>query len=154
MFQGLSQASQSMSQFFMNQANQTKPLIRVAAGTPIGFFFVASATDQQNSQSGNAGYFSGGYGQPGYPGYGQAQPGYGYPQNGAMPAGYNGYNPGLPGYNGQMQQGYAPNQTNPSMYNTTAPYNTSIAPVSANPYYSTIPGGVTSTPIGTSAIGH
>ena len=35
LFQGLSQAGQTMGQFFEDQANQTKPLVRVAAGTPI-----------------------------------------------------------------------------------------------------------------------
>jgi intracellular multiplication protein IcmE len=41
MYQGLSGAAQTMGEFFQQQANVTKPLIRVAAGTPFGMFFVA-----------------------------------------------------------------------------------------------------------------
>ncbi len=43
---GLGQAANIASQFFQNQANQTRPLVRVAAGTPMGMFFVNSVTDQ------------------------------------------------------------------------------------------------------------
>ncbi len=75
LFQGLSQAGQTAGQFFENQANETKPLVRVAAGTPMGLFFLSSVLDH----SGNAlpmvspyGYANSGYGgyNSGYGGYG------------------------------------------------------------------------------------
>jgi intracellular multiplication protein IcmE len=83
-YQGLSTAAQTASQFFQNQANQTKPLVRVAAGTPMGLFFVETVTDAQ-IQTGrpdannypNNGQF-GSYAGNGNPyGYGQQQGGYG-----------------------------------------------------------------------------
>ena len=40
-YNGMSDAAQTMGSFFQNQANLTKPLVRVAAGTPMGLFFVA-----------------------------------------------------------------------------------------------------------------
>jgi hypothetical protein len=46
MFQGAASAGQALGQFFQNQANNTKPLVRVAAGTPMGLFFITSVTDQ------------------------------------------------------------------------------------------------------------
>jgi intracellular multiplication protein IcmE len=44
-YNGLGAAADTMSQFFQNQANLTKPLVRVAAGTPMGLFFVSPVTD-------------------------------------------------------------------------------------------------------------
>ena len=44
-YSGLSSAAQTAGQFFQNQANQTMPLVRVAAGTPMGIFFVETVTD-------------------------------------------------------------------------------------------------------------
>ena len=44
-YTGLSAAAQTAGQFFQNQANQTMPLVRVAAGTPMGIFFVETVTD-------------------------------------------------------------------------------------------------------------
>jgi hypothetical protein len=40
-YNGLGQGAQTMGQFFQEQANLTKPLVRIAAGTPLGIFFVA-----------------------------------------------------------------------------------------------------------------
>lgn len=45
LYSGLGTAAQTASQFFQTQANQTKPLVRVAAGTPMGLFFVDTVTD-------------------------------------------------------------------------------------------------------------
>jgi len=41
MYNGLGVAAKTMGQFFQQQSNLTKPLVRVAAGTPIGMFFVS-----------------------------------------------------------------------------------------------------------------
>ncbi len=89
MFQGLGQASQAMSQFFENQANNTKTLVRVAAGTPIGIFYVASVQDttiQQQQQQQQQ--MMPPYGYQGYQGY-PGLPGTTTP--GSLPAGYPGY---------------------------------------------------------------
>lgn len=101
MYNGLGQGAQTMGQFFQDQANLTKPLVRVAAGTPMGMFFVAPVAEngasttpnqQQNANTG-AGYNANypgttvnGYGSnlqnnanvP-YPNY--STPGYGYSRN-------------------------------------------------------------------------
>ena len=44
-YNGLGSAAETMGQFFQNQANLTKPLVRVAAGTPLGIFFVSPVTE-------------------------------------------------------------------------------------------------------------
>ena len=76
-YSGLGQAAQTAGQFFQNQANQARPLIRVAAGTPMGLFFITSVTDTAYT--------------PPVPGYGPQGPGYGQ--------GYGQAQPGQPGYN-------------------------------------------------------
>jgi intracellular multiplication protein IcmE len=125
-YTGLGQAAQTASQFFQNQANQTRPLVRVAAGTPIGMFFVASVLDTQAQQGGlmtTAG--------PGYPGgYTQSQPYGSYPA--AMNTGYynNGStygqgnasnipypNYGTAGYSNYGAQGYGNNPAINPYYN-------------------------------------
>lgn len=68
-YTGLSTAGQTASQFFQQQANQTKPLVRVAAGTPMGLFFVDTVTDEpvqnnQNQQNANNPNGFPGNGQP------------------------------------------------------------------------------------------
>jgi intracellular multiplication protein IcmE len=111
MYTGLSQGAQTMGQFFQQQANLTKPLVRVAAGTPFGLFFVSpvlepSATGgtmgiQQNQGMGNGqGYgVNGGYPPPGVNGMNSGYPGntisgYGDNLSGTVP--YPNYaNPGL-----------------------------------------------------------
>ncbi|MFA5041710.1 MAG: TrbI/VirB10 family protein [Bdellovibrionales bacterium] len=45
LYEGLGKASRTAGQFFQQQANMTKPLVRVAAGTPFGLFFVASVKE-------------------------------------------------------------------------------------------------------------
>ncbi|MDP9126657.1 MAG: hypothetical protein M3N08_00150 [Pseudomonadota bacterium] len=42
LYQGLGQAASTASSFFQEQANKVKPLVRVAANTPIGLFFTTS----------------------------------------------------------------------------------------------------------------
>ncbi len=110
-FTGVGQAAQTASQFFQNQANQTRPLVRVAAGTPIGMFFTTTVTDQQTQQgelmtAGPNGYPAG-YGQQGgYPGMTQAgynNQGYNNQQNVPYPNSGNTAN-GTNGFG--IQQGY------------------------------------------------
>jgi hypothetical protein len=45
LYKGLSEAAGTAGSFFRDEAAATKPLIRVAAGTPMGLFFVNSMTD-------------------------------------------------------------------------------------------------------------
>jgi intracellular multiplication protein IcmE len=94
MYNGLGDAAQTAGQFFQNQANLTKPLVRVASGTPMGLFFVepvfdpdaAATTTVQNPQqipangygNGYAGNYGGGNGGA-YPG--TTVPGFGGFQN-------------------------------------------------------------------------
>jgi len=56
-YAGVSAAAQTAGQFFQNQANQTRPLVRVASGTPMGIFFIETVTDapiQQQNNNNNA----------------------------------------------------------------------------------------------------
>ncbi|MDX2027374.1 MAG: TrbI/VirB10 family protein [Alphaproteobacteria bacterium] len=81
LYRGLGQAGQTASQFFQNQANQVRPLVRVAAGTPMGIFFVTSV--KENTLSGTeqpAAATAAGFG-PGYPGMPGARTG-AFPQAG------------------------------------------------------------------------
>ncbi|HUY67722.1 MAG TPA: TrbI/VirB10 family protein [Alphaproteobacteria bacterium] len=145
MFLGLSQAAQTMGQFFQNQANQTHTLVKVAAGTPIGFFFITSATDQNPQQAPYGvpyggyppGYYPGGYGANGYGanGYGAPVPQGGYPAYPGV-AGYPGYN----GYAGAYGQEPA-NVSYPGAMTPQQPV--SAAPVVGTP-----------TTIGTTSFGH
>ena len=76
-YNGMSLAAQTMGQFFQNQANLTKPLVRVAAGTPMGLFFVApvrETTDGEQDQPNGRGP-NGGYGVPNNGYYGASYPG-------------------------------------------------------------------------------
>lgn len=51
LYSGLGGAATTAGQFFQNQANETRPLVRVAAGTPLGMFFVDTVTEDSNYQS-------------------------------------------------------------------------------------------------------
>ena len=136
-YNGLGQAAQTMGQFFQNQANLTKPLVRVAAGTPIGMFFVSPVTEptnntgvmpavanQQNSGNGlggNAGIGQGAGGmmggpQGGYPGATVA--GYGGNNNNPAASGAPYPNYAVPGY------GYSGNMMNrsPTINNNGSSY--------------------------------
>jgi len=46
-YSGIGSMGQTMSQFFEQQANQTKTLVRVAVGTPMGLFYLEPVTDQK-----------------------------------------------------------------------------------------------------------
>lgn len=87
-FQGLAQGAQTASQFFQNQANLTKPLVRVAAGTPMGLFFVTTVYDPSTIPQVN---YPNGYLGPNNMPY--ANNGF----NGGYNNGYNGYNNGAQG---------------------------------------------------------
>jgi len=45
MYSGLGQMGQTMSEFMKNEANNTKVLVRVAVGTPMGLFFTQPVTE-------------------------------------------------------------------------------------------------------------
>lgn len=45
-YAGVGSVGQTVSQFFQQQANQTKTLVRVAVGTPMGLFFLSPVTDE------------------------------------------------------------------------------------------------------------
>jgi intracellular multiplication protein IcmE len=45
LYQGLAETGQTIGSFFRDEAEATKPLIRVAVGTPMGLFFVNSVTE-------------------------------------------------------------------------------------------------------------
>lgn len=48
LYRGLAEGANTVGGFFRDEAQNTKPLIRVAAGTPMGMFFVNSVTDDLN----------------------------------------------------------------------------------------------------------
>lgn len=131
LFQGLGQGAQTMSQFFQNQANLIKPLVRVAAGTPMGIFFVTSVQDQtvqqlQQQQSQN------GYNPAmGISGIGGSYPGLsGY--NGLGATGANPYMAGA--YPGTNVTGYGAPATTPNV-----PYPNYANPVNTASPYSAFP---------------
>ena len=141
-YQGLSSAAQTAGQFFQNQANLTKPLVRVAAGTPMGLFFIETVTDQPiDQQNANNPYGPNGYGinnggyPGGVPGYGNGYPngagGYGYGANGAGYGGYGGYGAGAssvgPYYSGGGYPVLYPN-SNTTGSTTSAGYGISSVP--------------------------
>jgi hypothetical protein len=57
LYQGLSEGTKTIGGFFSDEAAATKPLLRVAAGTPMGLFFTQSVQDT-NKTIPNAPYFS------------------------------------------------------------------------------------------------
>jgi len=103
-FQGLSQGANTAGQFFQNQANQTKPLVRVAAGTPFGIFFITSVYDPDALQTMNSQYpnqYPNNYGQARFGGPNYGQLGFGELGNvngSGIPLGNNGYPMGANGY--------------------------------------------------------
>jgi intracellular multiplication protein IcmE len=50
-YSGLSQSAQSMGQFLTAQAALTNPLVRIAAGTPMGLFFIQSVVEPPDPSS-------------------------------------------------------------------------------------------------------
>jgi intracellular multiplication protein IcmE len=95
LYSGLGQGANTIGQFFQQQANVTKPLVRIAAGTPIGMFFISSVKES----SANMPYI-------------QQNQGAGY--NGAYPpVGINANYPGNnPNYPGNIVPGYGANSQN------------------------------------------
>ena len=115
-FSGMGQAGQSIGQFLQQEASQIKPLVVVAAGTPMGLFFLTSVKENPEQNSTAAG--GNPYAYPNQPGVG------GYRGAG----GIGGYS-AVPGYansafGATSQTGYSTN-----------PYSTN--PYSTNPYGST-----------------
>ncbi len=131
LFQGLGQGAQTMSQFFQNQANQTKPLVRVAASTPMGLFFTTSVVDQTVQQIQQQQQQAYPYGAA--PGLG-SYPGLGMGATGAA-------NPYLAGaYPGTNVAGYgAPQTPNVPYPNYANPQSNTVSPYSTMP--GTAPGG-------------
>ncbi|MGB9153237.1 MAG: TrbI/VirB10 family protein [Alphaproteobacteria bacterium] len=119
-YNGLGQGAQTAGQFFQNQANLTKPLVRVAAGTPMGLFFVSPVLEPNengaptaqvpaNGPNGNPTYgnnngYNNNNGNP-YPGTTVNGFGGGAQNNGAPYPNYS-----TPGY------GYGNNTRYPGMY--------------------------------------
>jgi intracellular multiplication protein IcmE len=119
-YTGLGDAAQTAGQFFQNQANLTKPLVRVAAGTPIGLFFVTPVLEP-SAQAGTAfppqqGIGSANGNMSNYPG--TTVNGYGNANNGGAP---------YPNYAGQGQQNGYGSQQNPY----GAPYPNYATPASS-----------------------
>lgn len=103
-YAGIGQAGQSIAGFLNQQAAQTKPLVRVAVGTPLGMFFLTGVKENgapiaQQTAAGNSlfGGQAGGQFNPmmalglggnnGYNGYATANSGNAVPQN-LYPAGF------------------------------------------------------------------
>jgi len=108
-YAGLGQMGQTMSQFFQNEANQTKVLVRIAVGTPMGLFFLQPVKDvtlDQEKKAASQNSFQEFLAQ----GYQQGR-GYG---NTVFPAGTSTTNP--------YATGYAPiYNTNARPYQPTSP---------------------------------
>ncbi len=142
-YQGMGQAAQTAAQFFQQQADVTKPLVRVASGTPIGIFFVTpvyepnadgsyggpAALNPANAINPNGinGGYPNGYGN-GYPNGNNSVP-YPYPgsTNGYPSIGLNNNN----GYNGTTVNGYGGygngyGYSNQQNVNTNVPYPNAI----------------------------
>lgn len=70
--EGTAKAGERLADILDEQGQSIQPLIRVAAGTPVGLFFTSSVYEPDK----NGGYGNGGYGYPGgaYPGYNNGYP--------------------------------------------------------------------------------
>jgi len=139
-FQGVAQAGQTLGQYFQNAANNVQPLVRVAAGTPMGLFFTTSVTDQTYYQQQP---YSWQPGMAGYPGAGS--------YNGTSPAGY------YPGMSTSLYPGQTPVAGTP-LGTTNTPYPYATAPYPALTNYNTTPNtsiiGASPYGIGTPIITH
>jgi intracellular multiplication protein IcmE len=133
MYAGVGAAGTTAGQFFQNEANQTKTLVRVAVGTPLGLFFLTSVRDpdtQQNAQN---------QAQQLYPNQAQASAAalanaYGALQgSGVQQQGQQGMNGGYSVINGY---GNTAQQTNPYGTNVSGAANTGYNPY-ATGYYGT-----------------
>ncbi|MGE3770342.1 MAG: hypothetical protein AB7G06_05250 [Bdellovibrionales bacterium] len=130
--EGAAKAGDRLSDILDERGNQIRALVRVAAGTPIGLFFVSSVYEPQEN-AGEAMYSSP-YGGMGYPGIGNTM-GYGggsmpYSTMGQIGGGYvpgqnltqGGYNTGFnsagTGYNSTSGYTGLPGTSGMSMYQT------------------------------------
>ncbi len=127
LYEGLGQAGDTVSRFLQNEANKIKPLVRVAVGTPMGFFFLASVKEGASQataetlgglQGVQAMGIPGGSAAGGFsvvPGYGQTNYPYGYGSPTGVPGtgaygdtsayGTSGYNPyETSGYSSSFQK--------------------------------------------------
>ena len=107
-FNGLGKGADTVSQFFQNQANNTKPLVIVAQGTPLGILFVTSVKDAPDTQPV--------YGQPQQP-TGLA----GYSSTG-QPTGIASYLPNTSGFTGGNYPGATIPGYGQSTGNSNVPY--------------------------------
>ena len=116
-YNGMGQAANTMGQFFQNQANLTKPLVRVASGTAMGLFFVAPVTEQDGGSVNTANPIAN-----------PTVSGGGYP--GTTVTGYGG------GYGSNTGNVPYPNYTNPSYGYGNAPggVNRGIMPTNGGMY--------------------
>ncbi len=96
MYSGMGQAANTVGQFFQQQANLTKPLVRVAPGTPFGMFFLTAVRDPKSVAQSAADMSGQGYNvnyAPGEADYSGGASGGSY-QNGPYTGMNNGYNSG------------------------------------------------------------
>lgn len=110
--EGTARAGERLAEILDEQGQAVRPLVRVAAGTPIGLFFVQSVYEdpQQNMPGGFSPY--GGYGNAGYNPYGNNMGGYGQQigipgLGGSFTNGMGGMVPGttIPGYGTNINYG-------------------------------------------------
>jgi intracellular multiplication protein IcmE len=62
-FAGLGEAGTTLGEFFKEEAQAIKPLVRVAAGTPLGIFFLTTVKENSTDAgyAGQGNYYGGGY---------------------------------------------------------------------------------------------
>jgi hypothetical protein len=124
-FQGLAQTGQTLGQFFEEQANQTQPLVRVAAGTPMGLFFISSVcsfTECQNQSPDSPVPPTSNYSTNN--GFNNNQFGNGYNPNTPMNGyGYNAQMPGMNNFNGATSASLPYPGANVPYPNVSMPYN-------------------------------
>ncbi|MDE2030178.1 MAG: DotG/IcmE/VirB10 family protein [Alphaproteobacteria bacterium] len=137
MYNGLGQAAQTMGQFFQNQANLTRPLVVVAAGTPMGLFFTQPVYDpdtqqgalvQQTSAAGAVPAPGSGTAPNGYYGNAAAYPGTTVNGYGASPYGNQAY--GATGTNAAASGVPYPNYAAPG----TGYVNSAVSQRTTNPF--------------------
>jgi len=92
LYSGLGQAGKSVGQFLQQEAQQIKPLVRVATGTPMGLFFLTSVKETADGTPVQP-MLQQGVGMDGY----AAIPGYGAINQAANPYGTSSYGTTSPG---------------------------------------------------------
>ncbi len=115
LYAGLGEVGDTVAEFLKNEANNTKTLVRVAVGTPMGIFFLSSVTESGQNQQGGYGDNSGALNG--------AQLLKGYQQMGVMggtSSGGNGSYYPSQGYSSNGQS-YSQSQKNPVMNSKLTP---------------------------------